>query len=99
MGRPERSSPWWRRDTIRSQRSPLAAKAASTPPSTLPRARLASTVTSLIIRAPLRVTMLITPRKASAPYSDETGPRMISMCLTADSGISSGPSQLPAVLR
>ena len=45
------------------------------------------------------VMMLTTPRKASAPYSAEAGPRMISICATDDSGISSTPSQFPEVRR
>jgi len=43
--------------------------------------------------------MLTTPRNASAPYSAEAGPRMISICAIDSSGISSTPSQLPDVVR
>jgi hypothetical protein len=41
--------------------------------------------------------MLTTPRKASAPYSDEAGPRTISTRSIAEIGMSSGPSALPPV--
>ena len=37
------------------------------------------------------------PRKASAPYSAEAGPRMTSTRSMADRGISSGPRPIPPV--
>lgn len=45
------------------------------------------------------VMMFTTPRNASAPYSAEAGPRMISIWSTDDRGTSSTPSQLPEVVR
>jgi hypothetical protein len=65
--------------------------------SLLPARPPASQAVAPLRLLPLRVLMLMTPRKASAPKRAEAGPRTTSIRSTAERGISSGPSQFPPV--